>query len=526
MPGRSPERRGRAGAPAGRRAYWSCRRPGIPPRPRAALTGGRVDADGDASQLHAGPARAAGPAASALARALIEAIASGQLHDGDRLPSTRTLAASFPVARSAAVGAYEELAAAGFLVARPGGHTYVEDGAGAASRAGAFGTPLPPPGPRVLPQAPDIVYDLRPGLADTGLIAERDWTRAMRLAAAPARAPDEAADDLAGTIRGGHGELRRLLAGYLRQARGLAVDPDDIFLFPSITVALGAVTAVTGLAGAAVAFEDPGYAKGRLALAAAGARIRPVPVDDDGICARDLQDDDRAVYVTPAHQFPLGGRMPVPRRAGLLDWAAARDALVLEDDYDGEFRYGVPPLTPLRAMPAAAGQVVYLGTSAKVLSHVLRISWAVLPGRFRHGMWRYLNASGDAVSQVSAALLGSYIETGALTRHQARAMRTYSARQARFVAACRDLVPGVRALGIEAGLHVVLTFAAPVDDVALAARLAAAGLACRPLSEHYATPSAAGRTGLVCGYSRLPETKARPAARLIAQAAAEAAPAR
>ena len=104
-----------------------------------------------------------GPAASALARALIEAIAGGQLHDGDRLPSTRTLAASFPVARSAAVGAYEELTAAGFLVARPGGHTYVEDGAGAASRAGAFGVPLPPARRRPPPRAPDIIYDLRPG---------------------------------------------------------------------------------------------------------------------------------------------------------------------------------------------------------------------------------------------------------------------------------------------------------------------------------------------------------------------------
>jgi GntR family transcriptional regulator / MocR family aminotransferase len=473
-----------------------------------------------------------GPAASQLARALIEAIARGQLHDGDRLPSTRTVAASFPVSRSAAVGAYEELTAAGFLVARPGGHTHVEDGAGAASRAGALGAPQPapgrrPPGRRPPECAPDIVYDLRPGLADTSLISERDWTRAMRLAAAPAREPDEAAPVLdgtvlAGTLRGSHAELRRLLSGHLRRARGLAVDPDDVFLFPSVSVALGAVAVVAGLAGRTVAFEDPGYGKGRLALAAAGAHIRPVPVDDDGIAAGDLRDADRAVYVTPAHQFPLGGRMPGPRRAQLLDWAAGRGALVLEDDYDGEFRYGVPPLTPLRAMPAAADRVVYLGTSAKVLSHALRISWAVLPARFRAGMWQYLNESGDAISQVSAALLGAYIETGALTRHQARAMRTYSARQARFVAACRELVPQVTALGIEAGLHVVLTFAGPVDDVALAARLAAAGLACRPLSEHYAAPAAAGRTGLVCGYSRLPETKARAAAGLIAQAVAQA----
>jgi GntR family transcriptional regulator/MocR family aminotransferase len=418
------------------------------------------------------------------------------------------------------VGAYEELTAAGFLAARPGGHTYVEHGAAAASRAGAFGAPLPPPARPAPPRAPEAAYDLRPGLPDTRLIAERDWTRAMRLAAAPAREPDEAAEGRAGTIHGTHAEVRQQLSDHLRRGRGLAVDPADMFLFPSVAMALGAVAAVAGLAGRQVAFEDPGYAKARLALAGAGARIRPVPVDDDGIAARDLRRADRAVYVTPAHQYPLGGRMPVARRAELLAWAAAHDALVLEDDYDGEFRYGVPPLTPLRAMPAAADRVVYLGTSSKVLSHVLRVSWAVLPARFRDDMWRHLNQSGDFVSQVSAALVGSYISTGALTRHQARAMRTYSARQARFVAACREHIPGVRALGIEAGLHVVLTFGARVDDQALAARLAGAGLACSPLSAYYAVPEAAARTGLVCGYSRLPETSADAAARLIAQAVA------
>jgi GntR family transcriptional regulator / MocR family aminotransferase len=470
----------------------------------------------------------AGSAASRVAHALAEAIACGQLRDGDRLPSSRVLAASVPVARSAVVSAYEELTAAGFLAARPGGHTYVEGGAGAASRAGAFAPPLPPPARPPRRPAPAAAYDLRPGLPDLGLIAERDWARAMRLAAAPAREPDDAAAgaDGGGTIHGTHAGVRQQLADYLRRGRGLAVDPADLFLFPSVAVALGAVAAVAGLAGRQVAFEDPGYAKARLALAGAGARIRPVPVDDDGIAARDLRRADRAVYVTPAHQYPLGGRMPAARRAGLLAWADAHDALVLEDDYDGEFRYGVPPLAPLRAMPAAAGRVVYLGTSSKVLSQVLRVSWAVVPSRFRDGMWRHLNQSGDFVSLVSAALVGSYISTGALARHQARAMRTYSARQARFVAACRARIPGVAALGIEAGLHVVLTFGARIDDQALAARLAGAGLACSPLSEYYADPAAAGRTGLVCGYSRLPETSADGAARLIAAAAADLRPAR
>jgi GntR family transcriptional regulator/MocR family aminotransferase len=484
-----------------------------------------------------------------VARALVEAIASGQVHDGDRLPSTRALAATFGLARTAVVGAYEELAAAGFLVARPGGATYVEQGAAAAARAGAFGAPrsrvagseargrargsgaagsgVAGGGARRRAGAsgagevgnfgvaaavsvrshPDedgqVRYDLRPGLADAGLISERDWARAMRLAAAPARqAPD----------------LREELAGHLRRFRGLAVDPADIFLFPSVSSALRAVAAICDLAGQPVAFEDPGYVKARLALAEAGAVIRPVPVDDDGIRAEDLRAGDRACYVTPAHQFPLGGRMPVRRRAALLEWAAAAGALVLEDDYDGEFRYDVPPLTPLRSMPAAAGHVVYLGTSSKILSRGLRVSWAVLPARFRGAMTRYLDASGEEVSQVPAAFLAHFIASGALTRHHSRAMRTYRARQARFVAACREHVPAARALGIEAGLHLTLVFGADLDDLAAVARLAEAGLACLPLSAFCAGPP---RKGLICGYSLLPETAAVPAAALIGQVTME-----
>jgi GntR family transcriptional regulator / MocR family aminotransferase len=455
-----------------------------------------------------------GPRPGQVARALVEAIASGQVHDGDRLPSTRTLAATFGLARTAVVGAYEELTAAGFLVARLGGATYVEQGAAAAARAGAFGTAgAGDPGnfgvaePALVRSYPDedgqVRYDLRPGLADAGLISERDWARAMRLAASPARqAPD----------------LREELAGHLRRFRGLAVDPADIFLFPSVSSALRAAAVTCGLAGEPVAFEDPGYAKARLALAEAGAVIRPVPVDDDGIRAEDLRAGDRACYVTPAHQFPLGGRMPVRRRAALLEWAAVGGALVLEDDYDGEFRYDVPPLTPLRSMPAAAGHVVYLGTSSKILSRGLRVSWAVLPGRFRAAMTRYLDASGEEVSQVPAAFLAHFIASGALTRHHSRAMRTYRARQARFVAACREHIPAARALGIEAGLHLTLVFGEDLDDVAAVARLAEAGLACLPLSAFCAGPP---KRGLICGYSLLPETAAAPAAALIGRIAAE-----
>ena len=165
--------------------------------------------------------------------------------------------------------------------------------------------------------------------------------------------------------------------------------------------------------------------------------------------------------------------------------------------------------------------MVYLGTSSKILSRGLRVSWAVLPARFRAAMTRYLDASGEEVSEMSAAFLASFIASGALTRHHSRAMRTYRARQARFVAACREHIPAARALGIEAGLHLTLVFGRPLDDVAAVARLAEAGLACLPLSAFCAGPPRTPRSGLICGYSRLPETAAGPAAALIGRVTAE-----
>ena len=169
--------------------------------------------------------------------------------------------------------------------------------------------------------------------------------------------------------------------------------------------------------------------------------------------------------------------------------------------------------------------MIYLGTSSKILSRGLRVSWAVLPAHFRAAMAGYLESAGEEVSQVSAAFLASFIATGALTRHHSRGMRTYRARQERFVAACREHIPAARALGIEAGLHVALVFDGPLDDMAAAAQLAGAGLACLPLSGFYAGPARstgpARRSGLLCGYSRLPETRADGAAALIGQVTAE-----
>ena len=182
---------------------------------------------------------------------------------------------------------------------------------------------------------------------------------------------------------------------------------------------------------------------------------------------------------------------------------------MLEDDYDGEFRYDVPPLNPLRSMPAAAGHVVYLGTSSKILSRGLRVSWAVLPARFRAAMAAYLDASGEEVSQVSAAFLASFIATGALTRHHVPGHAHLPGPAGALRRRLPRAPPRRRALGIEAGLHVALVFDRPLDDEAAAARLAEAGLACLPLSPvlRRAGPPVRAASGSGC---RRPWPRARP----------------
>ncbi|TDO91821.1 GntR family transcriptional regulator [Enemella evansiae] len=467
-----------------------------------------------------------GRQASQLAAALVRAIADGQLHDGDPLPSTRSLARHLGLARSAVVAAYEELSAAGFLVATAGSATRVGPGARSASLAGAYTHPTEaePQSAGAEGTAHPIRLDLRPGHPDPGLIDDRDWARAWRrAAAAPLQPPADAVTALRpGFGHSFHEPLRRALAEHLRRNRAVVCDAADVFLFPGVNAALRALVGLVGEPDRAIAFEEPGYSTGRRALESSGARVRPVPVDAEGLRVDDLG-DEWGCYVTPAHQYPLGSRMSVARRAALLDWATAHDALILEDDYDGEFRYDVAPMPSLHSMNAGAERVIYLGTASKMLARELRVAWVVLPRRLREPMQDFLARTGDSVNPVAAAALAEFVDSGALVRQLARAQRGYAARRSRFTEACRDLLPGLVLQGIEAGLHVVLRLPAGIDDRALRDRLLVDGLACQALSDYWLGDPGAGESrsgGLVCGYARLPETRAREAAALIAAALA------
>ncbi|NNG19984.1 PLP-dependent aminotransferase family protein [Naumannella sp. ID2617S] len=463
-----------------------------------------------------------GRVASQLSAALIRAIAEGQLSDGDPLPSTRVLASNLRVARSAVVAAYEELTAAGFLVATPGASTRVGPGAREASLAGAYASTPSEPVPTSPPQAtapeqPGARFDLRPGYPDASLVSTRDWNRAWRAAAAGTLS-DPAAPPT-GEVRPGRGHafhrpLQEALANHLRRNRAVVCEPEEVFLFPGVNAALRALVRLVNDPDRQVAFEDPGYVSGRRAIQQAGARIRPVGVDTEGLLTDQLTGDDWACYVTPAHQFPLGSRMSVSRRTDLLAWAETHDGLVLEDDYDGEFRYDVAPMPALRSMHAGAEHVVYLGTASKIVARDLRLAWAVVPPRLRERVQEFLHGEGDSVNPVAAAAMTEFISSGALVRQLAYAQRTYAARRNRFTDACTELLPELAQQGIEAGLHVVLTLPAGADDSLVSRRLRERGLICYALSDYTLTPERCG-PGIVCGYARLPETRAVAAVELI-----------
>jgi GntR family transcriptional regulator/MocR family aminotransferase len=296
----------------------------------------------------------------------------------------------------------------------------------------------------------------------------------------------------------------------------VAAEPADIILVPGVSAALRALTAAAGLAGRNVAFEEPGYPEGRHALASAGAVIRPVPVDDDGLDPAALAAVDAAVYTTPAHQYPLGARLSAARRAALIGWARRTGALVIEDDYDGEFRYDVRGLPALHSMTGGPDVVAYVGTASKVLSPGLRIAWIIAPRYLREAVADALWVSDESIGVTAGQALAHFISAGHLARHLARAARTYAARRRSLIAGLRDVAPALRITGVEAGLHLIASLPPGTDEAALQRHLDEAGLAVNVLGEYAATEIS--RPALVCGYALLPESQAARAAAIIATA--------
>ncbi|GAB3110674.1 PLP-dependent aminotransferase family protein [Streptomyces calidiresistens] len=435
-------------------------------------------------------------------RGVREAIADGRLPSGTRLPSSRALAADLGVARNTVVRAYEELTAEGWLVARRGsGTTVASRGDPSRESPTSRRTGHPSRCGRVVPVPR---YDLRQGSPAADSFPRGAWLTSTRRALLTA--PDDAFGP--GDPRG-HPALRREVALYLARARGVRTDPERVVICAGVSHAL---RLLASLRRGAVAVEEYGPVFQYRILEEAGLRAVPLPVDADGARVGALTDSPagtpgtrevRTVLLTPAHQFPLGGPLAAERRAAVIEWARERDGLVLEDDYDGEFRYDRRPVGALQALDPE--RVVHLGSVSKSLSPALRLGWMVLPG---HLVPRVLALKGEREARTSVPdqlTLADFLASGARDRHVRRMRERYRRRRDRLHRALAERVPGVGVCGAAAGLHAVVTLPPETDEAAVVAAAARRGVAVEGLADYrWRAPAGVGEDqcpkGLVVGY--------------------------
>jgi GntR family transcriptional regulator / MocR family aminotransferase len=453
------------------------------------------------------------PLAAQISGQLEAAVTGGVLRAGDRLPSSRDLAATLGVSRTVVTNAYARLFAEGWLEGRHGSGTYVADVTPQPTPAGApDGTDEPDRRTAIHVSRPGLI-DLQPGISWADGIEPAMWRRAWRQAGAhlPSRWPDP------------HGlpELREEIAAYLRRSRGLAVTPEQVLVTQGVSSGLTLLADALLTAGDKAGVEEPGYPTGREVLRRAGGRVVPCRVDAHGILPGELPGDLRLLYTTPAHQYPLGGRLPVSRRQALVAWARTAGAVVVEDDYDSEFRYDVGPLPALHSMDPEV--IVYLGTASKVLSAAFGAGWLVAPPALVDELAALRPRLGVRIPEPVQHAVLALLRSGDLERHVRKMRLEYARRRTALVdglthgdgdatAQGASRVP-FRLLGDTAGMHVVLELpdAYPTEHLVEAA--AERGVGIYPLDRYFAGPPT--MSGLILGYgtATLPQVR-RAAAEL------------
>jgi GntR family transcriptional regulator/MocR family aminotransferase len=346
------------------------------------------------------------------------------------------------------------------------------------------------------------VIDLSPGMPWAAGIDPAAWRRAWRAAGAAPPAGQ------AGAL--GLPALRAGLAAQLRRHRGLLCGPDQILITSGVASGLRLVATALLRPGDAVAVEEPGYEKARAIFTACGARVVPCRADEDGLVTSALPAGARLVYTTPAHQYPLGGRLPVPRRQALIGWARSAGALIVEDDYDSEFRYDVAPLPALAGL--APDLVIHLGTTAKTLTPALGVGWLAARRDLVTALATAAAAASERTCEPAQHALAALLASGDLDRHVRRMSREYARRRAAIVAALGGLPAPARLLGGTAGLHVVLELP-PGSAAPVAAAAAARGIRVDTLDHYFAGPPAV--EGLVLGYGGVTLRQAETACRAL-----------
>jgi GntR family transcriptional regulator/MocR family aminotransferase len=529
----------------------------------ADLDAGGADAGARAAaQAHAGARRlglgadllqldrAAAPGrglTSWLAEALRAGIRDGRLRPGTALPATRVLADELGVSRGVVVEAYQRLREEGLISGRSGAGTTILPGvagsaetavvarvAGVAGSAGVAealsrvemsgtagpsGLAVSPDDPLALPRrwGADAEIDLSPGVPDLSAFPRAAWLRAERAVLTEASPADLGYGDPRGNE-----PLRAALAGWLARTRGLRTGPESIVVTAGVAQALALLAqTLRGRGHTRIAVENPGSRGTRDELAHWGLVPLPITVDTDGLDVAELaRSEVGAAAVTPAHQFPTGVVLSPDRRRDLLDWAAG-GGLIIEDDYDAEFRYDRAPVPALHA--SAPGQIAYAGSVSKTLAPGMRLGWLVPPPELYPDIVRAKHASDLGAPALPQLVLARLITSGGLEQHIRQVKVRQRRRRDALLGALRVQLPEARVQGIPAGLHLLVTFpgrAGELDDTALAARLRADGVLVHALSRHrdQARRAAPEVPGLVIGYAAHTPDQLRTGGRRIARA--------
>jgi len=467
------------------------------------------------------PARGSRTLTQSLHGQLLSAIRSGRLAPGLRLPATRALARHLGISRNSVIAAYESLAAEGHVAARTGSGHYVADAPG---RPPARGTPVPArarerhlnaahrglaaPGDMVDP--PRAPFDFRLGVPDTAALRFDAW---RRLSARALRNMSRAAPGYAGPA--GQPALRAAIAAHASLTRAVACTADDVLVTAGAQQAFDLLARVLVTPGrTVVAVEDPGYPPTRAAFAAAGAVIVPVPVDDQGLRVDLLPREAHIVCVTPSHQFPLGCVLSAARRRALLAFARRRQAVIVEDDYDGEFRFEPRPLDALQTLDDDAA-VFYVGTFSKSLFPALRLGYVIAPPWARAALLRARQRADWHGNLHAQDTLAAFIAEGHLARHVRRMRGVYAERHDTLLAALRrHLGDAVTPIPSLAGLHLGAALHAPHDasgwsETALRAGIRLGAITSRPPLR---------LNGLVFGYGLMDTADIAPAVEALARA--------
>ncbi|HEY2310664.1 MAG TPA: PLP-dependent aminotransferase family protein [Gaiellaceae bacterium] len=414
------------------------------------------------------------------------AIRSGAWVADEQLPSTRVLAEDLGVSRGVILRAYGQLAAEGYISLRQGAAPTVRAAVHLDSE-----TIRPPNG------HPRIVYDLRPHLPDVATFPRQPWLRAVRESLAQARVADLTYSDSAGLW-----DLRVAVANYLSRARGVVAHPAQTLITAGSTHSLSLLGRALARRGETrMAFENPSHRGLRAVASMAGQTVVGAALDDSGVLPHTIDHAD-SLFVSPAHQFPTGVVLAPKRRKALVEWARDADVLILEDDYDAEFRYDRAPTGALQSL--APERVVYFGSTGKTFAPALRLGWMVLPEALVEDVSRELAGSMLHVSGLDQLAFANFLQCGDFDRHLRRMRQVYSARRNFTADLLARLLPDHEVHGIAGGLHAVLGMPSHSAAAGIRMEARAQGVEIDSIDQH-TFADFGGRAGLVIGYGALPE---------------------